>query len=75
MFVLWFFCGPGGVPRQGVSTRGNPPGGNPEPAGRRAAFDSEHDENLTMTSDTEKKFKIINYRRFAIARDIQGKRH
>ena len=40
-----------------------------------AAFDSEHDENLTLTSDTEKKFKIINYRRFAITRDIQGKRH
>ena len=40
-----------------------------------AAFDSEHDENLGLTSDTEKKFKITNYRRFAIARDIQGKRH
>ena len=43
--------------------------------GSRAAFDSEHDENLTLTSDTEKKFKITNCRRFAITRDIQGKIH
>ena len=45
------------------------------PRGTPAAFDSEHDENLGLTSDTEKKFKITKYRRLAIARDIQGKIH
>ena len=49
---------------------------SPNPVGGPlAAFDSEHDENLGLTSDTEKKFKIINHRRFAITRDIQGKIH
>ena len=31
-----------------------------------AAFDSEHDENLTLTTTKKKKLKITNYPRFAI---------
>ena len=31
-----------------------------------AAFDSEHDENLGLTTTKEKKLKITNYPRFAI---------
>ena len=40
-----------------------------------APFDSEHDENLTLTSDTQKKLQITNYPRLAITRDIQGTIH
>ena len=40
-----------------------------------AAFDSEHDENLGLTTTKEKKLKITNYPRFAITWDIQGKIH
>ena len=40
-----------------------------------AAFDSEHDENLGLTTTKEKKLKITNYPRFAITWDIQSKIH
>ena len=40
-----------------------------------AAFDSEHDENLTLTTPKEKKLKITNYPRFAITWDIQSNWH
>ena len=39
------------------------------------AYTTKIPPNLTLTSDTEKKFKITNCRRFAITRDIQGKIH
>ena len=41
-------------------------GAPPRRAGVPAAFDSEHDENLGLTTTKEKKLKITNYPRFAI---------
>ncbi len=45
-----------------LATR-NPPSATPL---LPALSDSEHDENLTLTSPEEKKLKITNYPRFAI---------